>query len=242
MIIIKTIIKKLIKFTAFAVIISILATGFSACGSKRKPSAENIKVGDTFSFGAYEQDNDKSNGAEDIEWLVLAKENDRILLISKYALDCRAFCDDDTGTSWKDSFLRNWLNTEFMQNAFNDTEKSNIMTTEIRSEENNEEITKDKVFVPDNSEAGKYFKDDISRRCSPTDYAKQRGVKCPEDLQDVKFDEDVKGTCCYWLRSPGFHGDKVSIVDYEGTIYERGEFIDEEIAVRPVLWLNVGNL
>ena len=94
----------------------------------------------------------------------------------------------------------------------------------------------------DNGEAEKYFKSKISRRCSPTAYAKQRGVLCPEDLQDVEFDEDIKNTCCYWLRSPGFHGDKESIIDYEGTIYERGEFVDEEIAVRPVLWLNIGNL
>lgn len=234
-------IRNCIKFISFTVIISILAICFSACGSKNESSAENVKVGDTFSYGTYEQDNDKSNGAEKIEWLVLAKENDRVLLISKYALDCQAFCSDETGTSWKDSSLRNWLNTTFIQNAFNDTEKGSIITTEIKSEEKNKEITKDKIFVLDNDEAEKYFDSDISRRCSPTVYAKQRGVLCPEDLQDVEFDEDVKNTCCYWLRSPGFHGDKVSIIDYEGTVYERGQFIDEEIAVRPVLWLNISN-
>ncbi len=205
-------------------------------------SLENIKVGDTFSYGKYEQDNDKSNGAENIEWLILEAENDKILLISKYALDCQMFCYDDTVASWKGSFLRTWLNTVFIQNAFNDVEKGNIITTEIKSEGSNKEIIRDKVFVLDNDEAEKYFKSDVSRRCSPTDYAKQCGALCPEDLQDVEFDEDVKNTCCYWLRSPGFHDDKASIVDYEGTVYKRGEFADEEIAVRPVLWLNIGNI
>lgn len=212
---------------------------FSACSGK--PSKENINVGDTFSYGTYEQDGDKSNGTEDIEWLVLAKENDRILMISKYALDCQAYCCDNTRTLWKDSYLRTWLNTEFIQNAFNDAEKNNIITFEIKSEENDEEIIKDKIFVLDNDEAGKYFNSDLSRRCSPTDYAKKRGVLCPEDLQDVNFGEDVKNTCCYWLRSPGYHNDKVCIIDYEGTVYERGQFVDEEIGVRPVLWLNIGS-
>ena len=230
-------IRNCVKFISLTVVVLIITMCFSACS---KTSTKNIKVGDTLSFGTYEQDGDKSNGAEDIEWLVLARENDRMLLISKYALDCQAYCCDNTRTPWEDSFLRTWLNTEFLQNAFNDTEKDSIIATELKSEENNEEITKDKIFVLDNDEAAKYFNGDLSRRCSPTDYAKKRGVLCPENLQDVEFGEDVKNTCCYWLRSPGYHNDKAAIVDYEGTIYERGEFVDEEIAVRPVLWLNIG--
>lgn len=224
------------KLILFAAVISIIAICFSACS--KNISFDNIKVGDTVSYGTYEQDNNKSNGTESIEWLVLAKENGRILLISKYALDCKTFFLEETETSWEDSYLRNWLNTEFIQNAFNDTEISSIAETEIQSDEDNKETTKDKIFVLNNDEAEKYFISDISRRCSPTAYAKQCGVLCPEDLQDVKFDEDIKNTCCYWLRSPGFHDNMISIVDYEGKVYIRGEFTDEEIAVRPAFWLN----
>ncbi len=45
------------------------------------------EVGDIVYFGAYEQDNNTSNGKEDVEWIVLAKENEKALVISKYALD-----------------------------------------------------------------------------------------------------------------------------------------------------------
>ena len=36
-------------------------------------------MGDYVFFGTYEQDNDTANGKEGIEWLVLAKENNRSL-------------------------------------------------------------------------------------------------------------------------------------------------------------------
>lgn len=210
----------------------------SACSGRNKIPTESIKIGDTFSYGSYEQDNNKSNGAEKIDWLVLAREDNRILLISKYALDCQPFNDDYTGTSWKDSYLRSWLNTEFIENAFNGIERNSIITTEIKAKE----ITDDKIFVLDNAEAEKYFRNDTARRCTPTEYAKKRGVMCPDNLQDVEFDEDVKNNCCYWLLSPGFHNDKVSIVDYYGTIDNRGEFVDERTGVRPALWLNIDAL
>jgi hypothetical protein len=38
---------------------------------KTKDQLKNIKVGSYINFGAYEQDNNTSNGKEDIEWLVL---------------------------------------------------------------------------------------------------------------------------------------------------------------------------
>ena len=40
-----------------------------------------IGEGSYYVFGSYEQDNDESNGKEDIEWLVLAKEDNRITLL-----------------------------------------------------------------------------------------------------------------------------------------------------------------
>jgi len=48
-------------------------------------------VGDYITFGAYEQDYNTSNGKEAIEWLVLEKKNNRLLVISRYALDCKRY-------------------------------------------------------------------------------------------------------------------------------------------------------
>lgn len=52
------------------------------------------QVGDCVEFGTYEQDNDASNGKEAIEWLVLEVQNGKILIISKYGLDCRPYNTD----------------------------------------------------------------------------------------------------------------------------------------------------
>ena len=44
---------------------------------------KNANVGDSFTLGTYEQDGKTDNGTENIKWLVLAKEDDRVLAISK---------------------------------------------------------------------------------------------------------------------------------------------------------------
>ena len=46
-----------------------------------------VEAGNVITFGHYEQDNDLSNGAEPIEWLVLTEEEGRMLLLSRYGLD-----------------------------------------------------------------------------------------------------------------------------------------------------------
>ena len=48
----------------------------------RKPqhilsAINSAEIGATVRFGEYEQDNDKSNGKELIEWIILAKENNK---------------------------------------------------------------------------------------------------------------------------------------------------------------------
>ena len=66
------------------------------------------EVGDIVYFGAYEQDNNTSNGKEDIEWIVLAKENGKVLVISKYALDCQEYNSTYTDVTWEACSLRTW--------------------------------------------------------------------------------------------------------------------------------------
>lgn len=48
-------------------------------------------VGGTVFFGTYEQDNNASNGKEDVEWLVLEKKDNRLLVVSQYGLDSQTY-------------------------------------------------------------------------------------------------------------------------------------------------------
>lgn len=76
-------------------------------------------------FGKYEQDNNEANGKEDIEWIVLNKDGSKLLLLSKYILDKVEYSDNPTGFIYYDeSHIRNWLNTNFYNDAFDDVEKN----------------------------------------------------------------------------------------------------------------------
>ena len=121
----------------------------------------NPQVGDYIFFGTYEQDNDLSNGKEDVEWLVLEVENKKMLLISKYALDCKRFNEPTTDLSkpWIYSDLRKWLNNDFLNTAFSDNEKVKISVTKYGR--NN--VLQDKVFLLDVAEAERYFSTDSAR-------------------------------------------------------------------------------
>ena len=79
-------------------------------------------VGDSIYFGNYEQDGNEANGAESIEWLVLDQVDNRILVTSKYVLDCQAYHTESTAVTWEDCTLRAWLNGDFFNHAFSEEE------------------------------------------------------------------------------------------------------------------------
>ncbi|MBQ7642937.1 MAG: hypothetical protein IJS67_03445 [Clostridia bacterium] len=76
---------------------------------KQKQELTNVTVGSTMKFGIYEQDNGKTNGKEEIEWLVLAAENNNALKISKYALDRKQYNTSYTSVTWETCTLRQCL-------------------------------------------------------------------------------------------------------------------------------------
>ena len=66
--------------------------------------AEKVYV----TFGSYEQDNDLTNGKEDIEWLVLARDENKALLISRYSLDNQPYSEHTEEVPWENCSLRKW--------------------------------------------------------------------------------------------------------------------------------------
>ena len=91
----------------------------------------SVQIGDYITFGKYEQDNDTSNGKEDIEWLVLDVQGDKAFVISKYALDAKAYNEDETAISWETITLRKWLNNDFYNSAFTSSEKNRISVVNL---------------------------------------------------------------------------------------------------------------
>lgn len=199
-------------------------------------------VGDKITFGTYEQDNDTSNGAEDIEWLVLAKENNKILVISDKALDCQRYNAIHKDITWEQCSLRKWLNDSFLNAAFSEEERALIQSTTISADKNPQystdpgNATTDKVFLLSINEAKKYFNSDEARKCAPTAYAKAQGAFTSDTNKTTSG-----ATTCWWrLRSPGNYQDTAAFVHIDGSVYYDGYYVrDARACVRPALWISI---
>jgi len=201
-----------------------------------RASLKGAETGSYIYFGEYEQDNNTSNNKESIEWQVLAKENNRFLVVSRYALDCKEYNETDKFVTWETCTLRTWLNGSFYDNAFSSSEKAMILSSTIANENNPEygtaggNKTTDRVFLLSISEAQKYFSSDSERLAKPTAYAIVNGA----------YEDD--GYCFWWLRSPG-RGSRAACVDPDGSVLDYGDDVYVDYgAVRPALWIDISNL
>lgn len=113
---------------------------------------------DTVKFGRYYQDKEAKQKLP-IEWIVLEKRNDKVLLLSKYILDsnCMTTFDNiEEVYTWKESKIRFWLNNKFYDFVFDNSEKKKVLEVELENEYE-ESGTKDKVFLLSEKEFRKYF-------------------------------------------------------------------------------------
>ncbi len=211
-------------------------------GEEKWNKIKNIKVGDTYTFGAYEQDNSTSNGKEAIEWTVLDKDGMSLLLISKQALDCQQYNTSYTDVTWESCSLRKWMNGTFLNKAFNAEEQAQIQNTTVSADKNPEyntnpgNATTDKVFLLSINEVEKYFNSDEARKCAPTAYAKAQGAYTSDSYKTASG----AATCWWWLRSPGHNQSYAAYVSYDGSVYYYGIPVNHALdAVRPALWINL---
>ena len=196
---------------------------------------KNSKVGDIVYFGTYEQDNDTSNGKEDIEWLVLAKKGNRILVISDKALDRQPYNSSRTRVTWETCTLRKWLNNDFINAAFSAEERAKIPTVTVSADKNPSYSTSpgnnttDKVFLLSITEVNKYFSSDSAWQCRGTAYCYAQGAY-----------KAGNGNCWWWLRSPGYTQSSAANVYDGGDVNEIGNnvFLDNN-AVRPAMWITI---
>ncbi len=198
------------------------------------------QVGGSVIFGAYEQDNDLANGKEDIEWLVLAREPDRALLISRRALDCQRYSLTESSVSWTTCNIRLWLNRTFLFEAFSPEEQERMLDTVIPTAQRQDmqqfEDAVDKLFALDQSEIYKYFPTEESRKCAATPYAVAQGASTSASHQ-----VDGENACWWWMRYQGISNFVAPSINPDGSIYHLDQYLDEAYnAVRPALWIRVG--
>ncbi len=199
------------------------------------------QVGSYVNFGHYEQDNDFSNGKEPIEWLVLAKNDTEMLLITRYVVDWEDYASINSYymlNRWEGGYvhLKYWLKDTFIESAFNEYEKNKIQTRSVG-----------KVFILNDLEANTYFSSNSDRTCSPTKYAIEHYAQV-----------NSEGNCWWWLRSPVTEDSEyddevnVAVVEYDGSIYTKGRTAAAVSAngqrdlfygggVRPAIWIGLSD-
>ena len=200
----------------------------------------SAQAGDIVVLGTYEQDGREKNGAEDIEWLVLAEEDGRLLAVSRFALDCLPYNTEYVDVTWAESTLRVWLNGEFTDTAFAPEDLERIPAVTVAAGGNPGysvrygSAAEDRVFLLSLAEAEEHFDSDEARKCVPTAYAAARGANA------ITADRTADGSnaCDWWLRSPGYAQNIGSLVWATGHVDSFGYLVDhKEVGVRPALWI-----
>ena len=187
-------------------------------------AAGKYRAGDIVTFGCYEQDNITSNGAEDIEWIILEVQKDRMLLLSRYALDSERYHYRKADVDWDTCSLREWLNDTFFYDAFTRSERQSILSSGTS-------YYSDYVFVLSDLEAEYYMPRNKDRICYPTKYCA---------CQNVYVDPTTGGS--WWLlRTTGDNGSKfVMSVNTDGSMdYDGGRVESDRGVVRPAIWVSI---
>ena len=203
---------------------------------------KQIDNGGNLIFGEYEQDNNVANGKEGIEWIVLEKSDNKVLLLSKMGLDAVPFNNKspnrkDRFVTWETCSLRSWLNNDFIKLAFEDIEQKMISTVlidnSIKQAASGSNDTYDKIFLLSYHEVHDIYFSDVDKPilCSPTAYAISRSTN---EYGSVKEEST------WWLRSPGYNYQTASVANRSRSVETRSSFMtSRHVCVRPALWLDL---
>lgn len=223
-------------------------------------------------FGKYWQDDTNKDGVADendektrLKWRVLSVNGDDVYLLADKIIESKPYGakgwndkngngkveDDELGT-WKDCYLRTWLNETFYNEAFTSEEQKAVIETENENEGEEKksslpcpagEATVDKVFLPSKSEMEKpeygmaeEFIGAAKRVTECTAYALNTHNKAIEEEWD-KIE-----IYRWWLRAPRgyrvFSKGDMGWSAYGESIYVPTDFYS---GVRPVLHIKLSD-
>ena len=215
-----------------------------------------VVMGNTVTFGNYHQ---ATETPEPMEWIVLdivpkaADADGRILLLSKYVLAAMPYHNEDEEITWEACSLRSWLNDDFLNTAFDSSEKSQIIATHIETPENpftNESsgnATDDHIFLLSLEDAldktdevegsGRYFSSDAERIAMATKYATSNDVWVTPDGDTNNTCPNIQCSSLWWLRTLGAT-DGATFVSNTGEVYRSGLVVNMvDMGVRPAMWV-----
>ena len=164
---------------------------------------KNSKFGNTVKIG-------------DCKWIILDIKANQVLLMKKTAVPGMAYNDDFGDVTWNTSTLRQWLNSEFLDETFSQEERDNIILLNVKNSDN-------AVY---NTDGGS----------DTQDYAYLLSIEEVEKY-NAQFPTFKSNS---WLRSPGNIQSSAAFLSVNGSAMDYGYVTtSREIKVRPVLWFNI---
>lgn len=164
---------------------------------------KNSEIGDTINIG-------------ENKWRILDIQGNQALLLKDLALPGMAYNTNEGDITWEQSTLRNWLNSEFLNENFTQAEKDNIILTTVKN--------------PDNPKYGTDGGNDTQ------DYIYLFSIDEIEQYNELI--PDLKSNS--WLRSPGNQPSSAAFLSVNRLAMEYGyEANSEEFRVKPVMWFNL---
>nr|MBQ6243038.1 zinc ribbon domain-containing protein [Lachnospiraceae bacterium] len=198
-----------------------------------EPSVVPVSVGQIVTFGSYEQDGYYGNGAEPIEWIIFAFNEDRVWLLSRYILDMQEFNKQSASITYQNSSINRWLNSAFLNSAFTASEQSQLLELDADATLNPQhQSTKQggtvyaKVALLSISEIQQYFPSESKRQAQGTPYAK------------TKLFVSDNGYSPWWTRTMGQSTNLATLVRSDGTFnYDGRDLTVDQFGVRPCISL-----
>ncbi len=209
------------------------------------------EIGEKIYFGRYEQDGNPVNGAEPIEWEITDIIGGKALFVSTKLLDTKEY----DGTNWKNSKLRKWLNSEFIETAFYGKERERIIESSLntvpaypskKDGEYSSVSTKDKIFVLSYEEIRALNNDyweNTKCMIKATEYAFWSGLWISNPVEWEYGYNDENADCgCWYLRDGHCVTESGSLfLGYSDVYNERNYNFGHGQGVRPALWMEISD-
>lgn len=181
-------------------------------------------------FGKYDLD---IGYAGPIEWLVVDRNVDSYLLVSRYIIDCKNYNNSDKEVTWENSTLNEWLNNYFLNGAFSSDEIAYMNYVKEFGIDGNAKVSLLNIAACD-----KYFgREDVEKRnykisAKATTWAKSNW----EEVVNEK-NSDYYDCGSFYLTDNGTTDRKAVWVGQFGHIYREGQSVKLEHGdgVRPVI-------
>lgn len=174
---------------------------------------------------------------EPIKWRILQRDNTTAFLLSDIILDTQPYQKETEEIFWGESYIRNWLNKNFMEAAFISPEQQMIEAAKRVNVADNtygmpENYTMDKIFL--------LSEEEISETSNAQRYGFSKSASSYDKARKSESSQYAKDTSWWWVQAADMEtGVRVGA---DGWISKNGYYILKYNAgIRPALCLNLSS-